>query len=250
MPFPARRPITGTMAPEQRDPLKPLIYGMLGMALAAVAALALRGFVRLHETEASSSAEAEQMWKNAEAERQKRIAARVKIDLTKTYGDLSRKAAGGDRDAQLLLGSILLIGMEELVQIDPATGLRAGSAHQFEAFVGKFFDELHEQPFTNVPTVPADPTAARHWLERAARQGQPEAQVRLAKELEPTVPLEALRWIMIADRGWAPEKPTMLINTHELRDELRRRLLNQFSPEQVAETQRQAARFQATPEGR
>lgn len=250
MPFPARRPITGTMAPEQRDPLKPLIYGMLGMALAAVAALALRGFAGLHETEASSSAEAEQMWKNAEAERQKRIAARVKIDLTKTYGDLSRKAAGGDRDAQLLLGSILLIGMEELVQIDPATGLRAGSAHQFEAFVGKFFDELHEQPFTNVPTVPADPTAARHWLERAARQGQPEAQVRLAKELEPTVPLEALRWIMIADRGWAPEKPTMLINTYELRDELRRRLLNQFSPEQVAETQRQAACFQATPEGR
>jgi TPR repeat protein len=238
------------MAPEPRNPLKPLISGMLGMGLAAVVALTLHGFLRLSDLQASRIAEAEQTWKTAEAERLKRVAARAKIDLTKAYGDLRRKAAGGDRDAQLLLGSILLIGMEEVVRIDPATGLRVSSADQFEAFVGKHFDELHEQPFTNVPAVPADPTAARHWLERAARQGQLEAQVRLAKELEPTAPREALRWIMIADRGWPPEKWPILINTHELRDELRQRLLNQFSPEQAAETQQQAAGFQAMSESR
>jgi TPR repeat protein len=236
------------MADEHRSPLKPLIIGMLGMALTAIVTLTLHGIMTLGELQQRGYDEASRQAKEWEDERARRIAARAKIDVAMAFAELRRKAGAGDPDAQFLLGSILLVGMADVIQIDPATGLRISSSEQLEALVGKKFDELHEQPFMNLPAVPPDQQAAQRWLERAARQGQAEAQVRLAHELENSDPPQALRWIMIADRGWPTDRPTILVGTDELRNELRRRFLGTLSPEKIAEAQRQAVYFRPTKE--
>ncbi len=238
--------LSGLMAERHRNPLKPLVVGTLFMGLIALATLAIRGIMTLSEHQQSGEEAALRQAKQWEAERERRIAARPKIDVSKAYGELQRKAATGDRDAMLLLSSILMIGMEEVIQIDPANGLRTSSSDQLEILVGKQFDELLEQPFTNVPVVRPDPIAARLLLEKAARHGQAEAQVRLAHELEKSDPTQALRWIMIADRGWPADKRTILVSTNELRNELRTRLLGRLSPEQVAQAQHQATYFRPT----
>jgi TPR repeat protein len=234
------------MADAHRSHLKPLIIGTLLMGLIALATLAIRGFVTLSELDQSGEEAASRQAKQWEAERERRIAARAKIDVAKAYSELQRKAGVGDTDAMLLLSSILMVGMEEIIQIDPANGLRTSSSDQLEILVGKQFDELFEQPFTNVPVVRPDPIHARLLLEKAARQGQAEAQVRLAHELEHSDPPQALRWIMIADRGWPADKPTIFVGTDELRNELRSRLLGRLSPEKIAEAQYQATYFRPT----
>jgi TPR repeat protein len=216
------------------------------MGLIALATLAIRGIVTLSEHQQSGEEAALRQAKQWEAERERRIAARPKIDVAKAYGELQRKAATGDHDAMLLLSSILMVGMEEVIQIDPANGLRTSSSDQLEILLGKQFDELLEQPFTNVPVVRPDPIAARLLLEKAARHGQAEAQVRLAQELENSDPKQALRWIMIADRGWPAEKRTIFFSTNDLRNELRSRLLGKLSPENIAEAQYQATYFRPT----
>ncbi len=238
--------LSDVMAERHHNPLKPLVVGTLFMGLIALATLAIRGIVTLSEHQQSGEEAALRQAKQWEAERERRIAARPKIDVAKAYGELQRKAATGDHDAMLLLSSILMVGMEEVIQIDPANGLRTSSSDQLEILVGKQFDELLEQPFTNVPVVRPDPIAARLLLEKAARHGQAEAQVRLAQELENSDPKQALRWIMIADRGWPAEKRTIFFSTNDLRNELRSRLLGKLSPENIAEAQYQATYFRPT----
>ena len=230
----------------QLNPLKALIIGTFCMGLVATGTLYFRGLLTLGELQPSGEAAARRQAQAWEAERERRIAARPKIDVSKAYAELQRKAGVGDTDAMLLLSSILMVGMEEIIQIDPANGLRTSSSDQLEILVGKQFDELFEQPFTNVPVVRPDPIHARLLLEKAARQGQAEAQVRLAHELEHSDPPQALRWIMIADRGWPADKPTIFVGTDELRNELRTRLLGRLSPEQVAQAQYQATYFRPT----
>lgn len=230
----------------QLNPLKALMIGTLCMGLVATGTLYFRGFLTLRGLQPSGEETATRQAKAWEAERDRRIAARAKIDVAKAYAELQRKAGAGDRDAQMLLGSILLIGMEEVVQLDPANGLRTSSSDQLEALVGKKYDELLEQPFMNVPLVPPDQQAGQQWLEKAARQGQVEAQVLLARELENSDAPQALRWIMTADRGLGADNPPLLVSTYELRNVLRWRLLGKLSPEQVAEAQRQATYFRPT----
>ncbi len=124
--------LSDVMAERHHNPLKPLVVGTLFMGLIALATLAIRGIVTLSEHQQSGEEAALRQAKQWEAERERRIAARRNVDVAKAYGELQRKAATGDHDAMLLLSSILMVGMEEVIQIDPANGLRTSSSEQLE----------------------------------------------------------------------------------------------------------------------
>ncbi len=235
----------------QGPDMRPLTVGLTGMLLFCVFGLAVRGCVTMRETAAerqeAALRAAQENQRRYDEEQERARLARRKIDVGALYDTLRKNAEAGDPDAQFLMGVIMTKGMKGVVSGE--TGAMVFTVY-FPALIGEPMPQLHEVNVTNVPVVPADPPAGRRWYERAARQGQTEAQVWLAYDLSQKGPqLEGLTWILIADRirsagGRAPTWDY----TDAMRDNLRESFQRYLSDKDESEARRRADAFRPVPE--
>ncbi|MFM9146924.1 MAG: hypothetical protein ACKORI_02190 [Verrucomicrobiota bacterium] len=231
--------------------MTPLKRGAATIVLLCVTLVVVRGCVALRETAAERQEAAlrkvRENQRRYEEQQERARLARRKIDVGALYEALRKNAEAGDPDAQFLMGVIMTKGMKGVVSGE--TGAMVFTVY-FPALIGEPMPQLHEVNITNVPMVPADPPAGRRWYERAARQGQTEAQVWLAYDLsQKGLHLEGLTWILIADRirsagGRAPTWDY----TDAMRDNLRESFQRQLSDKDEAEARRRADAFKPAPE--
>lgn len=233
------------MAP---NPLKPLIQGMMVMLIVALAVLLAYGLRLIvieeeRRTEAALKAnqEMQEKWRQQQTAADQKVrrqreeaaaqakaaeAARARdraaldalqakkrpLDVGAAFGRLRRKAEGGDPDAQALMGFIFLLGMNNVLAVDPRTyGVTASTKHA-SALIGEDIGpRMFDTRFESIPTLPPNRIQGLQWYERAAYQGHRGAQASLAAAHvgHPTAFI-GYKWALVASKTpWPKDFVTM-----------------------------------------
>ena len=249
-----------------QDPLRPLIRGMLAMILIGAAVLfvhALRQVVLEEQRRSESNRKAyealqEKTRQEREAAERKAAEARAKertVDVGAAFGDLRRKAEGGDPDAQYLLGRIYAVGMQRIF-IKPPEG-KNGMGYATRLVVALTGEDPISPAsrglrFTSIPVIPSNPDEAYRWYERAALQGHRQAQASLGQKflLRPD-PRDGYYWMLLAaEPMFLPAEAKISDFTPEWLRTMQKQAKDRMTPEQVAETEKRAKAFRPKKEGR
>jgi TPR repeat protein len=263
------------------DPLKPLIRGMLVMILMTATVLsvhALREVVldeqrRMEATNQAAQARqgkwqqereaAELQAKSQREEYEDRLAQgrardhatleaiqakKRPVDVGAAFGNVRRKAEGGDANAQYLLGRIYLRGMDGVLHVQPSNYALTYHAPTAAALTGEkdFARTANTLRFINLPLIQEDMKEAVRWHEYAAQQGHREAQSSLAQLFYYRLPnpVEGYRWALLSERPpILPDELKLEAHTPEWRKATKESLLQKLTPAQKAEAEQQAAAF-------
>jgi TPR repeat protein len=226
------------MAPNQLKPLKPLILGMLGMMLVAVAVSMFEGVRQLaveeqrrgeankranramqqnriqaraadeNETPIRREKKPDALPKVIEVSREEQAALdalqakKRPVDIGAAFDRLRRKAEAGDPEAQALLGFIFLHGLNKVISVDSRTyGVKTSTKHASALLGEDIRPRLADTRFVSIPYVPSDRPQGLYWYERAANQGHRGAQASLAAaHMGYATTLQGYKWALIATR--------------------------------------------------
>lgn len=261
------------------NPLKPLIKGMFAMLFLAAALIfvfVVRSAISEEQNRATANRkriEESQRQVKAEQDRirtevarkeqelklrreQQAAEARAKertVDVGAAFGDLRRKAEGGDPDAQYLLGRIYAVGMQR-VFIKPPEG-RTGMGYATRLVVALTGEDpisptARGLRFASIPVIPANPDEATRWYERAALQGHRQAQCSLGQKflLRPD-PSDGYYWTLLAaEPMFLPSEAKLSDFTPELLRTMQKHGKDRMTPEQVAEAEKRAKAFKPKKE--
>lgn len=252
-----------------QDPLKPLIRGMLVMILVIAGVFAVYSLrqVVLEEQrriEANDKAMQEKWRQEREAAdrankarlEQQMADSRAKerlIDVGAAFGELRRKAEGGDPDAQYLLGRIYVVGMQGIF-IKPREG-STGMGYvsrlvQALTGVSPIGPTAKGVRYISIPVIPANLDEGYRWYERAALQGHRQAQASLGQKfLLRTDPSDGYYWMLLAAEPMSlPAEAKISDFTPEWLRTMQKHAKDRMTPEQVAETEKRAKAFQPKKE--
>ena len=129
---------------------------------------------------------------------------------TSNFKSTLEKAKGGDPQAQLEVGQMYLEGRD--VKLDGAEGLKwvKQAAQKGLPAAERTYGLILRVAPTGVGTA----VQARQWLEKAAAKGDVIAQIELGSMLGLSNPpfeyVEAMKWLLIAERSGATNAPALV----------------------------------------